>query len=556
MRKNLILLFFYLLGYITGFSQPGRPKLVVGIVVDQMRPDYLTRFYKQYGNGGFKLLMKNGFSMWNVKYNYVPTYTGPGHASIYSGTTPKYHGIVGNDIYYREAHKKQYCVQDTTCVIVGNARDNPIYTKKDSMQGMSPQRLLVSNICDELKQFTSNRSKVISISLKDRAAILSAGHLADVVLWFDQKSGNFVSSSFYSKSLPGWTDHFNSGKKADAIIKENSDRWNPLYKVNDIYSDCDTDVFVNTTDTAMVVSGFPHEIKKKNQKYGGFYHSPFANTLLTDLAIEAIHKGEIGKGTDPDFLAISYSSTDAVGHWYGPFSKEIKDTYLRLDKDLERLIQVLDQTIGRQNYVLFLTADHGIPEIPRKDIKMPGGYLNPDALYKSANACLSSQFQLSSGNLIDKFINDQFYLNRQLITQKKLDIKDVQSILADFLMEQKGIAFTYTASELNKGENLANLSGYVQNGFQPEFSGDVVIALQSGFMEPDHEDKNVVVEHGSGYNYDTNVPLIWFGMDIKRGESWELHYITDIAPTLSMILRIKYPSASIGNPITEISLVY
>jgi predicted AlkP superfamily pyrophosphatase or phosphodiesterase len=552
MKKNLFTLLLLLCASLTSFAQLNHPKMVVGIIVDQMRPDYLTRFYKYYDAGGFKTLMSDGYSMWNVHYNYIPTYTGPGHASIYSGTTPRFHGIIGNDIYYREKHKLQYCVLDTSVVILGNDRKNASYSKKDSMEGMSPQRLLVSNICDELKVFTSNKSKIISISVKDRAAILSAGHLADYVLWFDQKTGNFVTSSYYPKGMPGWAEDFNRKKYADSIIKENSDQWIPLFKSNNYYSDCDTAVFVRTPDTAFTLPGFPHKINKKNNKYSNFYHSPFSNTLLTDLAIEAIKKGDLGKGPVPDFLQISYSSTDAVGHWYGPFSKEIKDTYLRLDKDLERLIQTLDQTIGKDNYVLFLTADHGIPEIPKESGKVPGGYINPKGLYTSANTFLNRKFHLTSVRFIETLINDQFYLDSASISKNKLDMKVVQTELADFLIHQHGIALAYTASELNRGEHLSDIGSLVQNGFQPKLSGDVAMVLESGFMEPDYQDKNVVVEHGSGYSYDTNVPLIWYGQNIKKGETWQLHYITDIAPTLSMLLRIKYPSACFGNPIMEI----
>jgi predicted AlkP superfamily pyrophosphatase or phosphodiesterase len=542
--KNKGILFLIIMGItLSGYTQPRVPKLVVGIVVDQMRPDYLNRFIDDYGSGGFKRLISNGFTLWNVHYNYIPTYTGPGHASIYSGTTPRYHGVIGNDIYYRDTKKVEYCVKDSFDV-VGNE-------KASKGKGMSPHRLITTNICDELKLSDNNHSKVISISLKDRAAILSGGHIADNALWFDQETGNFISSSFYSKELPMWVKKFNGKKLADSYIQND---WIALLG-NDRYSNCviDTTICAITRTGSKVLPVFPHSLqlspKDKDAKYSLLYKSPLANSLLTDLAIETIKNTGIGTGNYPDFLAISYSSTDAVGHLFGPLSKEIKDTYVRLDKDIERLLLTLDQTVGKDNYVVFLTADHGVPEIPQYMMKekLPAGYLYHQAFYKSATAYLNTI--LTSAKWIDTLINDQFYLNRTLIAQKGLNLKTVQSQLADYLQQQKGVAFVYTASQLNESEFTTNSAMRIQNGFQPKCSGDVLLVLESGFFE--YED-GAVVEHGSGYSYDTNVPLIWYGQNIAKGESWKIHYITDIAPTLSMLLRIKYPSACIGNPILEI----
>ena len=544
MKKTLLAFIIIILASLSGMTQTNRPKLVVGIVVDQMRPDYLTRFYDQFGDGGFKKLMSGGFTMWNIHYNYIPTYTGPGHASIYSGTTPRYHGIVGNDIYYRETGKSEYCVNDTFNV-VGNVTVEP-------GKGMSPRRMIASNICDELKICTNNQSKVISLSLKDRAAILSGGHSADVALWFDQKTGNFVSSSYYAKQLPSWVVSFNDRTLAFSYINE---PWTPLHDP-DYYSDCVTDTAICAISKTgeKVLPLFPHslqlQLNSKDARYSLLYKSPMANTLLTDLAVDAIKNGDLGKGKNPDFLALSYSSTDVVGHLYGPLSKEIKDTYLRLDQDLERLIKTLDQTVGAGNYVLFLTADHGIPESPQylADHKIPAGYLYHKPLIMMASGFLDTK--LSAGKWVDTLINDQFFLNRKLISDKGLDLKNVQSQLANFLMQQKGIAFAYTASEMNESEFTASTGMCIQNGFQPKLSGDVLMVMEPGYFE--YED-GYLVEHGSGYNYDTHVPLIWYGQNINKGESWQLHYITDIAPTLSMILRIKYPGACIGNPIIEVT---
>ncbi|MEI6900873.1 MAG: alkaline phosphatase family protein [Bacteroidota bacterium] len=508
------------------------PKLIVGIVVDQMRPDYLTRFKDQFGKEGFNNLRENGVMMWNVHYNYVPTYTGPGHASIYSGTTPRYHGIIGNDIYYRDLDTTLYCVADPTVDIIGNP--------KVFKGGFSPHRLLSTNIADELKLFSNKRSKVISLSLKDRAAILPAGHMADYALWFDKSTGNFVSSSFYLKNLPDWVTEFNKSGKAD---KYSADSWNPLPESQN----CPTCIDV-TPYLPKGVHNFPHPLGEK--RYTSLYESPFANSLLTDLAIEAIKNSNLAKGETPDLLAISYSSTDAVGHIYGPNSKEIFDTYLRLDMDLARLIQALDQNVGRENYVLFLTADHGVADIPAylKNQKVPADTLDHGKLLGDANAFLNKQYGVDK-KWIETIINDQVYLNLHKIRKMNLELKEVENQLAGFLIQQKGIAMVYTSEQMNESDFRTNMGMRVQNGFSPKLSGDLMLILEPGWFEGD---SRAVATHGTGYSYDTNAPLFWFGGGIKTGEDWNRHDITDIAPTISMLLHIPYPSACIGNPMTTI----
>ena len=531
MKKIFFFISLLLFSFLTAFTQPTRPGLVVGIVVDQMRPDYLTRFYEQYTGDGFRQLMNNGLVMWNVHYNYIPTYTGPGHASIYSGTTPRYHGIVGNDIYNRRLGKTEYCVEDSMVSIVGN--------KSPGKGGFSPYRLLSTNIADELKLYSNKHSKVISLSLKDRAAILPAGHMADYALWFDKTTGFFVSSTFYLKKLPLWVDNFNQANMADQYSGK---IWEPLLPENEYPSSIDVTPYLNKRQHS-----FPHKLNEN--RYQSLYESPYANSLLTDLAIEAIKNCGFGKGTTPDLLAISYSGTDAVGHLYGPNSKEVNDTYLRLDIDLARLIKTLDQYVGHDNYILFLTADHGVAEIPAylKDQKVPSDTIDYKALVKKATDYLNSK--LPNGKWINTLVNNQFFLNHALIQKNKLNLKKVQNILADFLREQNGIAAVYTASQLEETEFTTNLGMRVQNGYSPKRSGDLMLVLEPGWFEGEPWE---IVTHGTGYSYDTNVPLIWFGAGITKGETWKRYEITDIAPTLSMILRINYPSASIGNPIPGI----
>ena len=517
-----------------------RPKLVIGIVVDQMRAEYLYRFYEQYSDNGFKRLMYEGFNYRNVHINYIPTITGPGHASIYAGTSPRFHGIIGNSWYDRSLKKVVYCVIDSTEHLVGST-GNTI--------GISPRNLLSTNISDELKISTNLKAKVIAISLKDRAAVLPAGHMADGAYWFDLASGNFISSTFYMKKLPDWVVNFNDKKVA---FKYLDSTWNLLKPANTYTRSINDD-----NNYEYILKGkerpvFPYNLKELASKNNPYFEvlnrSPFGNSLLTDFAIETIKKENLGKGDYTDLLAISFSSTDAVGHTYGPLSKEINDTYLRLDMDIARLLDALDQFVGKGNYTIFLTADHGVNEVPQYliDHKIPAGYLNFDDLVKDATSFLNQQ--LGENKWIEATRNEQFYLNRTLIREKKLDLAMVQNLLADFFKDRKGIACVYTATQLDQQEFTQNLSFRVQNGFYYKRSGDVKLIMEPGWTD----DLDSSSTHGTGYTYDTHVPLLWFGFEIRKGESCMPYNITDIAPTLAMILHTKFPSACIGNPLLEV----
>ena len=541
MRKYFAFLLFTMFCFATIEAQQYKtPKLFVGIVVDQMRYEYLNRFYNQFGEKGFKRLMNEGFNCKNVYYNYIPTYTGPGHASIYAGTTPSYHGIVANDWYDRQLKHSVNCVNDSTERMVGI---------EEGKKSASPHKLLSTNLGDELKISTNLNAKVISVSLKDRAAVLPAGHMANGAYWLDLKSGNFVSSTFYMKTLPDYVKQFNNEKKADAYL-ENT--WKLLLPESSYpLSIADNNQYENKW-IGKQEPVFPYNLKElapKNSPYFEvLYASPFGNSLLTDFAIETIKGEALGKGSYPDFLAISFSSTDAVGHKFGPLSKEENDTYLRLDRDIARLLDALDQLVGKDNYTLFLTADHALAEVSQYliDHNVPAGYIDSDNLLKEASLFLKNQF--GENGLIETLINGQFYLNKTIISEKKLDLIGVQNKLAEFLKDQQGIFQVYTATQLDEQVFTKNFSTFVQNGFFYKRSGDVAFVLEPGWTD----DMKNAATHGTGYNYDTHAPLLWYGFGIPKGESFVHYNITDIAPTVSAILNIKLPSACIGNPIVEI----
>ncbi len=514
-------------------SAAEKPKLVVGIVVDQMRYDFLWRFWDLYGEGGFKKLVSDGFLCRNMKYNYMLTTTAPGHASIYSGTTPALHGIVDNMWYDRNSGQKIYVVSDPKTIAVGNEMNTA---------SSSPFRLLTSTITDELK-LASKNSKVIGIALKDRSAIMPAGHSPDGAFWFDSKTGNWISSSWYMKELPPWVKQFNDSHKRDNYLAVD---WKLLLPRAE-YSMCTNDTVVYEepwSEESLPV--FPHRLQKG--KYNMIPLTPFGNTMTKDLAIESIKGEQLGKRNETDFLCISFSSTDIVGHSFGPYSLETADCYVRLDRDLEALLKFIDDYVGRENALIFLTADHGVALNPQfaNDARMIGRYVNSDTLIVQANKLLSSS--LGTGKWIEGGSSQQLYLNNKLIAESKISRETVVARTCEFLLSQPGIL---CVNAPNSG--FTNCAPFIQqsimNGYMPSRSGDILYSLSPGWVEW-HTDKGT--SHGTSFSYDSHVPLIWYGWKIVHGTSADYWTIPDIAPTLANWLKIPYPSGCTGNPITGI----
>ena len=542
MRKLYLLTGVLLFLTISVESQINKPpKLFVGIVIDQMREDFLMRFYDQFSEEGFKRLVNNGALCRDVQYNYTPTITAVGHTSIYSGTTPKYHGIIGNSWYDRKSKSVIYCVTDSAEKIVGN---------ETSSVGVSPRHLLSTNLSDELKISTNKKAKVISISTKDRAAVLPAGHMADGAFWLDLNTGNYVTSTFYMQQLPDWLVEFNKEKNAFKYLEKD---WNLLLPIESyprsISDDNNYEEILNGKQRPV----FPYKLKElaplNHPYFEVLNRSPFSNSLLADLAIHILKNTDIGRGEYTDMLEISFSATDPVGHTYGPLSLETNDTYLRLDLDIARLLKALDKYIGEGNYTLFLTADHGVGEVPQYliDNKVPAGnFMGDSAIAVLCNNYLKKEF--GEADWVVAARNEQIYLNHDLIEKKHLKLCDVEDKLAYFINQQKGVAETFTANQLMKQEYTEYFASKIQKGFNYNLSGDVKYLLEPGW----YSDIHTCATHNTAYNYDSHVPLIFYGKGIVQGVSYEYHPITDIAPTVSMLLNIKIPSAAIGKPISEI----
>ena len=518
------------------FDLTERPKLVVGIVVDQMRYDYLTRFYNRYGEGGFKRMMNKGFNCKNNHFNYIPTYTGPGHASIYTGTTPKYHGIISNDWYDKEIKKGVYCVQDDSIQSVGTS---------GSAGQMSPHRMKTTTFTDENRLFTQMQGKTIGIAIKDRGAILPAGHTANAAYWFQgQDEGNWISSTFYMNELPKWVKDFNKKHSVDSYLKV----WNTLYDISS-YQESGPDLNnfeggFNGKETAT----FPYDLSKLKDDNGGYdilKTTAYGNSLTADFAIEAIEAEQLGYDNITDILTVSFSSTDYIGHNFGVNSKEIEDTYLRLDLDIERLLKALDDKIGKDNYTVFLTADHAAINVPAylQSVKIPAGYFNSREFSRKIIGFMEETYK--SSNLIESISNDQIFLNRKKIKELDLDLDDVQEAIVNEIIDYKFIDKSYTATIMTTTSFSLGIEQLIQNGFSQKRSGDVVFILDPAVISYGKTGST----HGSAYSYDTHVPLLFFGKGIKQGETFQKTEITDIAPTMSALLNISYPNVNTGQPL-------
>ncbi len=515
---------------------------MVGIVVDQMRPDYVYRYWNKFGNGGFRRLYNEGYNCRNTQYPYMPTYTGPGHASIYSGTTPALHGIVGNNWFDRAENKSVYCTQDTSAQCTGCT----------SVEGkMSPGRLLTSTITDELEIATRKQAKVIGISIKDRGAILPAGHAADAAYWYDGSTGNFVSSTWYLSQLPQWTNDFNERRWPDQYLAK---PWTTLLPI-ETYKESDADNSPYeapfATESAPV---FPHAIPTIPGGYDRLRRIPAGNTFTKDFALAALQGEQMGKDSVTDFLCLSFSCTDYVGHQFGTQAIETEDTYIRLDRDLNDLFNFLDKNIGKGNYLLFLTADHGAVENPQflRDQKIPAGFGNDSAITDSVKAFLTRSY--GSSNYFVSILNDQIHLNHKAINSDRRNRCEVANNLSAYIHETfPQFQDVISACQLEQADYTALFRSKMQKGYKFGRSGDVWILNAPGYVDRLYGGNGKQgTTHGAPYPYDAHVPLYWMGWNIPKGNTTREIQITDIASTLALMLNIPFPNACTGKPISEI----
>jgi len=535
MKSTLASLLFFV--SFSFMAQNQRPKLVVGIVVDQMKMDYLYRFQNDFSDNGFKRLMNEGYTFHNTHYNYFPTYTAPGHASIYTGTTPSVHGIVSNEWFSRDLGKQRYCTDDSSVQTIGNGSVEE--------GAMSPKNLLATTITDELRLSTNFRGKVIGISMKDRGAILPAGHFANWAFWYS-KSGDFISSTFYGEKLPTWVQDFNAQKNYMKYINKGWDMLKPIATYDESLTD--DNPYEGTIYNAPKPV-FPYDLKAVYEKNDAAVMrvTPFGNDLLNEFAKEAIDKEQLGKDDYTDFLTVSFSATDYIGHIIGPRSIELQDTYLRLDLTIADFLNHLDKTVGKGNYLVFLTADHAGAE---------NAQFLKDQKYDVTNVEFSTIRTLLKKFSVDTFGEDlilnysssNVYFDKEKIKSKNLELSNIKKIVANFLMTQPQIKRVFTEEEILNNPRSDYYLNCIAKGYDVTQNGDLVFQFKPGIIEYG----KTGTTHGSTYSYDTHVPLIFFGWKIKHGETHAKKVITQIAPTLAQKLQITFPNGTESEVLLEV----
>ncbi|WP_374227842.1 alkaline phosphatase PafA [Prevotella sp.] len=511
-----------------------RPKLVVGIVVDQMRWDYLYRYQKRYTDGGFKRLLGEGFSCENTMIPYVPSVTAIGHTCIYTGSVPSIHGIAGNN--FVKDGKKVYCTDDDSVKPVGTTSEAAL---------MSPRNLWVSTIGDEMKIASNGRAKVVGVALKDRASILPAGHNPNGAFWFDDQTGCFITSSYYMDRLPKWVEAFNGKRLPEQYL---SQKWNTLYPKN-TYTE-------STTDENEYENGIREGVKAtlplnlpelyKKYGYGIIRNTPFGNSLTLDMAKAAIDGEQLGADDETDLLAVSCSSTDYIGHQVGTHAIETEDTYLRLDKAIADFLTYLDSKVGKGNYLVFLSADHGAMNNAAflQDRRIPAGSWDASATAKKLNHVLAKEYP-EAGDIVKTVMNYQVFFNRDVIKSKQLDFDNIKQTVVNVLKEDPSVLYACDMAKASTESIPEEVKSRIINGYNRERSGDVVIILKPNFYA--HGMKGT--DHGAWNSYDTHIPLVFMGWGIKHGATTKQTFMTDIAPTIAAMLHVQAPNGCVGKAI-------
>ena len=532
--NRFVLFFTFSLLFSFSYSNKNleKPKLVVAIVVDQMRYDFLENLSDRYTENGFNRLINQGYNCKNNFYNYVPTVTGPGHSSVSTGSTPMTHGIVGNNWYNREKNTSVYCTDDSDYDNIGG---------DDYTGNKSPNNLLVETFAD-INKLNNPKAKTISVGIKDRGSILMGGKNADAAYWYYGKErAQWITSTYYMQNLPTWVENFNQEDNLEKYLNE----WVPI---NDISTYDNYEIDNNNFEKLFKGkdnSAFPYDTKslmKHNDCFDMIKETPYGNEMTTDFAIEAVINEDLGKRGVTDVLTISYSSTDYVGHSFGVASVETQDTYIRLDREIEKLLSFLDNELGENHYTLFLTGDHGVLEIPAflTSSGVNAMAISQNDMEKEIVKQLETIFELKVEDIIDDVENNQIYLSDKKVHSLGLSKNNVIDELIKILESFDFISNAYSAEYIMNSKNLEGYEKLIQNGFHKERSGDVALILKPNVIFYDGKGTT----HGSGYNYDTHVPLIFFGSGVKNGETMLITEIPDIAPTISKLLGQKMKNST------------
>jgi predicted AlkP superfamily pyrophosphatase or phosphodiesterase len=512
-------------------------RLVVGIVIDQFRYDYLSRFHDQFGEGGFKRLLDGGAGFTNANYIHVPTYTACGHATFMSGATPSMNGIIGNEWFDRESGKRITSVTDGKVKLLGG---------REGAAGMSPSRMIGSTIGDELKLASGGQSKVIGVSLKDRSAILPAGKHPNGAYWFDLNTGNLVSSTYYFNDLPEWAKKFNKEIRPDRFFGK---RWEKLLPESayqrSTADDAPYEKFSAGNKFPYLING--GEEVAGQRFYTQFQYTPFANDYLVDFAKAAVEGEQLGADDTTDLLTVSFSSNDLIGHAYGPYSQEVQDITLRTDRTLAEFFNYLDRKIGLDRVLIALTADHGVAPVPAHAQQFGlGGTVEPKSVIEAVQNALNKSF--GEEKWILDFYNGNVYFDEAAIERRKLNVEEVERVASQAVVKIEGVAECFTRSQILSGRlPQTRISRSVANGFHSHRNGNLVVVPQPFFFIAE----GITTTHGAPYTYDTHVPLIFYGAGIAPGTYHSDASPADIAPTLATLLKIEIPSNCMGRILSE-----
>ncbi len=542
-RRVLTACIFCLLFFPPAFSQsalqvpPEQPRLVVEIVIDQMRFDYIYRYWDRFGKGGFRKLIDEGTFCKNAEFQYLNASSSTGFATISTGAYPAEHGIVADEWYRRLQHEKVYSTEDRGVQAVGGSYEEGMH---------SPVNLISSTLADEIKIHFNMRSKVFGVGMEEDAAILPAGHTADAAYWYDRKTGTWMTSSYYTDSLPDWVTAFNEKKFPELYLAR---EWKTLYS-----PDTYTESLPDSSEFETGFKGrsvFPYDldqisrVSRRERDYSLLTRVPFGNTYTKDFAISLILSEKLGQDAVTDFLAVSFNPPAEIGKIFGPNSVEMEDTYLRLDQELEHFLNFLDQQVGKKNVLIFLTSNHGVSINPAylESLRIPGGFFNMNAAISLLRAYLNVIY--GNGTWVETVVDQQIFLNRELIEDSKVSLPEIQARVARFMVQVSGVASAITATTLETTNFTDGIYQKIQNGYNQKRSGDVIFNLEPGWVIRNGD----VTGHSSAYRYDAHVPLIWYGWKIPRLVLTEPVDMTAVAPTIAFMMNISYPSGASGQPI-------
>jgi predicted AlkP superfamily pyrophosphatase or phosphodiesterase len=519
-----------------------RPKLVVVIMIDQFRYDFLERFADLFGKGGFLRLTSDGALFTNANFDYVPTYTAPGHAAVFTGSVPAQNGIVGNTWFDREAGRVRIMVSDNSAKTITNAGPT------GEPGAPSPRVLIGTTIGDQLRLSNNFNSKVVAVSLKDRAAVLPGGQRPNGAYWFNNEIGQFVSSDYYFKQLPDWVKKFNTDSRPDKYFGAKWDRSLPI----EMYSRAQAENL--PLQRSPLGDKFPYvvtggEDKPGRKFYAAFEFSPFASEHVVSFARTAVEAESLGADQYTDLLAVSFSTPDLVGHFYGPDSQEVEDTYIKLDRVIADFLTYLDKRVGPGNTLVAVTGDHGVAPVPEyvKSLGLDADRLPGRSVIDAVKKALEERF--GDDKLVLGFVNDQFYFDRNRIVEKKIIMSEVERVAGEAALSVSGVVNYFTRTQILDGRMPAGpVARRVVNGFHRARSGDLWIITRPFYF---FTEGTLATTHGSPYGYDTHVPVIFYGPGVKPGRYYTASSPSDVAPTLAALVGVESPSNSVGRVLAE-----